>query len=185
LFCYQTAPLQALFHALSSGIKKTIIFAPISDFLQPAAAYFGKKSFEIGDKLTLGNLTLEILPFLSQADYDKLLWTCDINFVRGEDSWIRAIWAGKPFIWQPYPQSESTHIKKLGAFLEMFYADYEQKYMLCKAHGYWSAGQMPKDVFQDYLMHLPTIKTYTLQQSKQLAQQTDLATKLVSFCNKL
>ena len=34
------------------------------------------------------------LPWLTQPDYDRLLWSADLNFVRGEDSLVRAIWAG-------------------------------------------------------------------------------------------
>ena len=41
--------------------------------------------------------------------------------MRGEDSWIRAIWAAKPFIWQPYIQSENTHLTKLKAFIDLYY----------------------------------------------------------------
>jgi uncharacterized repeat protein (TIGR03837 family) len=123
------------------------------------------------------------LPFLSQPDYDQLLRDCDINFVRGEDSWVRAIWAGKPFIWQPYVQAEDTHITKLNAFLDVFYANLNLKNMLQKAHGYWSAGHMPNDVWNEYLTHLPAISHHTLQQRNQLAKQTDLAAKMVIFCN--
>jgi uncharacterized repeat protein (TIGR03837 family) len=183
LFCYETAPLQALFHELSQGIKETIIFAPLTDFLQPAAAYFGKKSFEVGDKLTTGSLTLEILPFLSQEDYDKLLWTSDINFVRGEDSWIRAIWAGKPFIWQPYPQTEATHIKKLNAFLDVFYTRNQlAKSAVVNAHLAWSTGNLTSEILQDYLRELPIIRSATLDQSSELAKEMDLTAKLVNFC---
>ena len=56
--------------------------------------------------------------------------------------------------------------------------------MLCKAHGYWAAGHLLKGTFEEYLTHLPAIKTYTFQQSQQLAKQADLASKLVIFCNK-
>ena len=35
-------------------------------------------------------------PFLAQDRYDQLLWACDVNFVRGEDSFVRAQWAGGP-----------------------------------------------------------------------------------------
>jgi uncharacterized repeat protein (TIGR03837 family) len=183
LFCYEMAPLQALFHAVSGGTKKTRIYAPISDFLHHAAACFGKNRFEIGDQLTLGNLTLEVLPFLSQAAYDELLWACDINFVRGEDSWIRAIWAGKPFFWQPYPQSESTHIKKLDAFLEVFYKWYEPaKKVAADVHLAWSNGSLTDEVWRQYLTELPMMQSVTLKQSNLFAEQADLASKLVIFC---
>jgi uncharacterized repeat protein (TIGR03837 family) len=57
------------------------------------------------------------LPYLAQDDYDRLLWACDLNFVRGEDSFVRAQWAGKPFVWQIYPQHDDAHHTKLEAFM--------------------------------------------------------------------
>jgi uncharacterized repeat protein (TIGR03837 family) len=60
------------------------------------------------------------LPHLSQFDYDRLLRACDLNFVRGEDSFVRAQWAARPFVWQIYPQSDGAHAVKLEAFLDTF-----------------------------------------------------------------
>lgn len=57
------------------------------------------------------------LPWLSQRDFDHLLWSADLNLVRGEDSLVRAIWAGKPFVWQPYRQQDEAHLGKMKAFL--------------------------------------------------------------------
>ena len=62
-------------------------------------------------------LAITWLPWLSQQDFDKLLWACDLNFVRGEDSVLRAVWTGKPFVWQIYPQDDDAHLPKLAAFL--------------------------------------------------------------------
>jgi uncharacterized repeat protein (TIGR03837 family) len=61
------------------------------------------------------------LPFIPQEDYDYLLSVCDINLVRGEDSFVRAQWAGKPFIWDIYPQSDLAHEVKLDAFLDRYF----------------------------------------------------------------
>ena len=58
---------------------------------------------------------------LSFNDFDKTLSNSLINFVRGEDSLIRAILAGSPFIWQPYIQENSLHITKLNAFLDHYF----------------------------------------------------------------
>ena len=55
---------------------------------------------------------------LPQREFDHLLWACDLNFVRGEDSLVRAIWAGQPFVWQIYPQHDDAHHAKLHAFLD-------------------------------------------------------------------
>jgi hypothetical protein len=202
LFCYQNAPINDLFTALQTNTPRHLpsnsvdefdspcshavsVYVPESSILPQIADYFEVETIKVGDYFTRDNLHVHILPFLSQAEYDALLRDCDLNFVRGEDSWIRAIWAGKPFIWQPYFQDENTHIKKLDAFLDVFYADLNAKEMVCEAYRYWSAGQTPKHVLHAYLEHLPAISSYTLQQSQQLANQQDLASKLVIFCNKI
>jgi uncharacterized repeat protein (TIGR03837 family) len=185
LFCYPHAPIHDLFTTLQVNIHTAHVYAPASSILPQIADFFGVGSIEVGDYLSRENLHVHALPFLSQADYDALLRDCDINFVRGEDSWVRAIWAGKPFIWQPYFQDENVHIKKLDAFLDLFYANFEKIEVVCEAHRYWAAGHMPKDVWQAYFDNLKAIETYTYQQAKQLAKEADLAAKLVIFCNKI
>lgn len=63
------------------------------------------------------DLRVHALPYLSQPDYDHLLWACDWNFVRGEDSFVRAQWAGTPWVWHIYPQDDGAHAGKLEAFM--------------------------------------------------------------------
>ena len=58
---------------------------------------------------------------LSFNDFDQALSNSLINFVRGEDSLIRAILAGSPFIWQPYIQENGLHVTKLNAFLDHYF----------------------------------------------------------------
>lgn len=65
---------------------------------------------------------ITFLPLLTQADYDQLLWACDLNLVRGEDSLVRALWAGRPFAWHIYPQDDGAHQAKLHAFLDWLQA---------------------------------------------------------------
>ena len=60
------------------------------------------------------------IPFVSQDEYDWVLSQCDFNIVRGEDSFIRAQLAGKPFIWHIYPQEDRAHEVKLAAFLDLY-----------------------------------------------------------------
>jgi uncharacterized repeat protein (TIGR03837 family) len=104
LFSYPTAPVAQLIQALSRSPFPIHLLLPGS---RDAA-------------LTLGALSAHPLPFLPQPRYDELLWFCDLNFVRGEDSFVRAQWAGKPFVWQIYPQDEAAHRIKLDAFLARF-----------------------------------------------------------------
>ncbi len=67
-------------------------------------------------------LRLIDLPWLSQGDYDHLLWACDLNAVRGEDSFVRAQWAGAPLLWQIYRQHDGVHARKLDAWLDRLLA---------------------------------------------------------------
>ncbi len=69
-----------------------------------------------------GLLRVAELPLLPQSEFDRLLWACDLNFVRGEDSFVRAQWAGAPFVWQIYPQIDGVHARKLEAFLDAYLA---------------------------------------------------------------
>lgn len=127
LFCYPNAPVEDLLTALQANNHAALVYVPASSILQKIAKFFGKDSLEIGETLTRKNLTVQVLPFLSQADYDQLLHSCDLNFVRGEDSWVRAIWAGKPFIWQPYIQTENTHLEKIKRIFSNFLCKFRTK----------------------------------------------------------
>lgn len=119
MFCYPHAPLATVFDAWSKGRRKLTCLLPVGVATQSVQDFFGVVP-EIGVRLVSGSLTLHVIDFLAQPDYDKLLWVCDCNFVRGEDSFVRAQWAGRPFIWHIYPQDEKLHIKKLKAFLTRF-----------------------------------------------------------------
>jgi uncharacterized repeat protein (TIGR03837 family) len=102
---------------LLSENRKIDIFVCYGKPQLAIANWLGKSFNKIIDK---GNLRLIPIPFLTQDEYDELLQRCDLNWVRGEDSFVRAQWAGKPFIWDIYPQTEEFHLKKLDAFLEIY-----------------------------------------------------------------
>ncbi|WP_332879472.1 elongation factor P maturation arginine rhamnosyltransferase EarP [Massilia sp. S19_KUP03_FR1] len=110
LFCYPQAPVADLFAAWRDGTDPVLCLVPEGVAVDAVSAFVG----------TNGALTVRVLPFVAQPDYDKLLWACDLNFVRGEDSFVRAQWAGKPFIWHIYHQDENLHHVKLGAFLQRY-----------------------------------------------------------------
>ena len=69
-----------------------------------------------------GQLSLSYLPHRPQPAFDEMLWACDFNAVRGEDSLVRALWAGQAFVWQIYPQHDNAHHDKLWAFLDWLQA---------------------------------------------------------------
>ncbi|MFZ5547138.1 MAG: elongation factor P maturation arginine rhamnosyltransferase EarP [Pseudomonadota bacterium] len=104
LFCYGGAPLAALVDRLAD--------APTLLLATPGHATTGLAGLALP-----AGMRLQPLPWLTQVGYDRLLWACDLNFVRGEDSFVRAQWAGRPFVWHIYPQHDRAHEAKLEAFL--------------------------------------------------------------------
>jgi uncharacterized repeat protein (TIGR03837 family) len=108
LFCYEPAALPALLEQLAGAGLPTHLLVTAG---RTAAAVRGA-----GGR-SRGNLHLHPLPLLSQREYDHLLWSCDLNFVRGEDSLVRGLLAGIPSVWQIYPQHDDAHHAKLEAFL--------------------------------------------------------------------
>jgi len=119
LFCYPHAPVAELFDAWRQGGQRIACLVPEGVAREQVAAFLGTDSVP-GAGATRGSLSVRVIPFMPQQDYDRLLWACDLNLVRGEDSWVRAQWAARPFVWHIYPQDENLHHVKLRAFLEKY-----------------------------------------------------------------
>jgi uncharacterized repeat protein (TIGR03837 family) len=113
LFGYRNDAIPELLDRLAAE-PALLLMAPGAAADQAAAS--------LGTSLARGALRAVPVPRMSQADFDRLLWSCDLNFVRGEDSLVRAIWAGAPFVWQLYVQDDGAHAAKLAAFLDRFLA---------------------------------------------------------------
>jgi uncharacterized repeat protein (TIGR03837 family) len=107
LFGYATAPWKALLAALAG--QPCCLFVTAGP-LQAALA-----SVELPP-----GVRVCALPLLTQIDFDHLLWSCELNLVRGEDSLVRALWAGRPLLWQLYPQEDGAHEAKLSAFARWY-----------------------------------------------------------------
>lgn len=122
LFAYENTALAGLFDAWSGGAQPVLCLVPEGRILPQVGQYFGDATPCVGKAYLRGNLQVHVLPFVEQERYDELLWACDVNFVRGEDSCVRAQWAAKPFIWQIYPQHDTVHWDKLQAFLNLYSA---------------------------------------------------------------
>lgn len=187
LFSYPQAPIHDLLSAIADSGQQTVCYVPATAILPKIADFFGKASISTGDSLSLGSLQLHVLPFLSQDNYDKLLASCDINFVRGEDSWVRAIWAAKPFIWQPYRQTEDTHLVKLQAFLDLFYQDCDSTaaQSATALHHAWTSEHMTAALWRDYLANLDTLKAFAQHRTTILTADADLASNLVIYIENL
>lgn len=119
---------------------------------------------------------LEELPYLSHAAFDQLLGGQDLNLVRGEDSLVRAIWAGRPFLWQIYPQDDGVHHIKLQAFLQASQAPP----VVVQAHTAWNA-EVPTPLPLLTPQTLLEWRTWAHGLQQSLLAQTDLLTRLESF----
>ena len=136
----------------------------------------------------INQLRVTWLPHLTQRDFDHLLWSSDFNFVRGEDSLVRAIWSGKPFVWQAYPQSDLAHGNKLQAFLQETGANKD----LCDVHWVWNdliqadALTVPSQDSESSLGKLELAQWRMWAQSLKARLQThdDLASALLRFIHK-
>ena len=100
LFSYQNAALPGLLQAWASGDETVSVLVPRGKALPVVAAWLGCADLQPGTSWQRGALTLHVLPMLDQDAYDRLLWACDLNFVRGEDSFTRAQFAARPLVWQ-------------------------------------------------------------------------------------
>lgn len=113
LFCYEPPALPPLLEQLAAAPTPQRLLVTAGRATAAVQAVWPAQSGE-----RHGALSVSFLPLMSQRDYDELLWACDFNFVRGEDSVIRALWAGRAFAWQIYPQDDDVHHVKLDAFLD-------------------------------------------------------------------
>lgn len=186
LFCYAN---QALPHLVNQWLESS---TPVHVLVTPGASTQAMQSacqvlelpvkkppfdrFAAPITTQCGNLAVTWLPYLTQSDFDHLLWSCDLNLVRGEDSWIRAIWAGKPFIWQPYIQEDFEHIHKLDAFIEHVpqatsaWMEFERQ---------WCRQENTN--WHDLLLSLPATQKSLEQLRMQLCKQPDLVSTLIKF----
>lgn len=185
LFCYAHAPLAALVDSLQASSVPVRILVPvtIAPMLEPV---LGVRGLQVGDRIQRPSCEFLVMPFLSQTDYDRLLYLCDFNFVRGEDSWIRALWAGKPMIWLPYQQSEDTHLLKLNAFMTHYLAQADAKLrdVIGNAMLAWTQGEWQAAHWQSLVSVLPQFTRHASAFKAAQSQQADLVTNLVIFIEK-
>lgn len=180
LFCYEPAALQGLLRQWSrQGMDGATVHLLVS------AGRAAKAVAEVTELCPQedGLLNIVYLPWLSQIDFDHLLWACDLNFVRGEDSLVRALWAGKPWVWQIYPQDDQAHVAKLQAFLTTMQAPAD----LQDLHTLWNAAQAPSNATPAYNITAEKLTRWQLHAQTvraRLQQQEDLATQLLQFAYK-
>lgn len=122
--------------------------------------------------------------WLDQPGFDLLLSSCELNIVRGEDSWLRAQWAGKPMLWQPYRQADGAHLSKLHAYLERLLdgADPAIHQAVSQLMLSVNGAAEPSLALANWLDHLPAINDWHLNWRERLASQSSLTDRLAQFC---
>jgi len=135
------------------------------------------------DQMTLPPaLRWQALPWLSQREFDHLLWSADLNFVRGEDSFVRAMWAGLPFVWQAYPQADGAHAAKLEAFLDRLVQEASPGLAQSLRH-LWRAWN-GLAAWPDQMPERQPWRQTCLRWRSALWAQPDLATQLLRFVDE-
>ncbi|HQS31692.1 MAG: hypothetical protein B7X59_08670 [Polaromonas sp. 39-63-203] len=175
LFCYEPPALGALLNQLA---RHGLQGEPVRLLVTAGRAAHAVKA-ALDDQNALqpnhslrGLLSISYLDLLTQQDFDHLLWACDLNLVRGEDSLVRALWAGHPLVWQIYPQADNAHLAKLDAFLDAIKAPPS----LRRFHAAWNSP--------GHELPAPDLPAWSacLQAARQgLLDQGDLTTQLMAF----
>lgn len=121
LFGYGGMPLRAWLPVLAAGersVQLAVCAGSSADAVRLAWHDLGWAWTDEGVQVC-GAVRVRLLPMLSQLRFDDLLSSADLNCVRGEDSWVRAIWAGVPLVWDIYKQEDGAHWPKLAAFVDL------------------------------------------------------------------
>ncbi|MGE9657537.1 elongation factor P maturation arginine rhamnosyltransferase EarP [Snodgrassella alvi] len=112
----QWAQWMAMWQQADTPVTLWLAGGQVIESLRAAKLIAPEELQQEGDICELGNVTLVRIPFVPQAAFDRLLWLADAAIVRGEDSFVRALWAGLPFFWHIYRQDDDVHLQKLHAF---------------------------------------------------------------------
>ena len=182
LFCYEPAALPALLqHWALNGLDGTPVRLLVAagrprQAVQQALAQGLMTQNQSVSRFSLPEmLSISYFPRLTQTDYDHLLWASDLNFVRGEDSLVRALWAGQPWVWQIYPQTDGAHHAKLQALMDRL----DMPASLQAFHRTWNHDSAP-----DVALAAPDLATwqgFANGARSDLGRQADLVSQLLGF----
>ena len=163
LFCYDNPAARALLQRLGEAPTLLLLTPGHAQRLAAAAAPLPAPLRSVQ------------LPWLPQDDFDRLLRACDLNFVRGEDSLVRALWAGRPCVWHIYPQRDNAHAAKLQAFLQCWQAPDDVAALFRAWNGLHPAAPFP--AWPDMARWARACATWRTA----LAAQPDLVSQLLAF----
>ncbi|TDR82865.1 elongation factor P maturation arginine rhamnosyltransferase EarP [Paludibacterium purpuratum] len=183
LFAYENPAIGELLRHWAAGPQRVVCLIPEGRILGDVCASLTGQPLSAGDSYQSGALSLHILPFSDQDSYDRLLWSCDVNFVRGEDSFVRAQLAGKPMVWHIYPQEDSAHWVKLDAFCTRYLqgvAPEVQQAMLALNHA-WNHGQSIVPAWRQFIDKRLELEIHAAEWPRTMLAGGNLATRLMDF----
>ncbi|THF62250.1 elongation factor P maturation arginine rhamnosyltransferase EarP [Pseudothauera rhizosphaerae] len=191
LFAYGHGQLAGLLDAWAAGPRPVCLLVPEGRMADALATACGRSALAPGEGLQRGALDIRVLPFTDQDGYDRLLWACDLNFVRGEDSFVRAQWAARALVWQIYRQQEDAHHVKLDAFMARYTAglDADVAAALRRFWRAWNevaeteggAPETPAACWPAFAAALPRLAAHAREWSAELEALPDLAQALAKF----
>ncbi len=187
LFAYADAPVAALLSAMAADARPLVLAVPEGPLLAIVRYWLGAEARTGQGPWRRGALEVRALPFLPQEQYDELLWACDFNFVRGEDSFVRAQWAGKPLVWQPYRQDDGAHQRKMAAFLARYCSELASP-AADALRGFWrgwNEGSVDlAPAWHDFRSEVADLAGHAREWTTRLADGGELAAQLVEFARR-
>ncbi|MGF6319071.1 elongation factor P maturation arginine rhamnosyltransferase EarP [Pseudomonas frederiksbergensis] len=183
LFAYENTGLASWLDAMADDSTPTHLLVPEGRILGDVERWLKVDGLTAGAVHVRGALTVQVLPFVRQDQYDLLLWSCDFNAVRGEDSFVRAQWAGRPLLWHIYRQDEDIHLDKLDAFLALYTQGLSgpAREAISGLWRAWNAGETMADHWKSTRKHWPELEKHAETWCLEQALQADLAAALVQF----
>jgi len=183
-FTYQKS--EVFWHSVFSAfvkakINKTIYIAKgkgYQSFVDSYNSYFDK------DKLNV-----QELDYLSQNEWDEMMQSCSILFIRGEETMSRACLAGKPFVWHAYPQSDEYQLVKMNALLDRMTLQIDEEKMKI-VRRVWDVFNTPENQLvqkeiensvYEFLMNSEKMKKDFISFSESLFENGDLVDNLMTF----
>lgn len=156
------------------------------------------KNFSIEDfrnSLKYGKIEIRFLNFLNQEEYEELINIVDFNFVRGEDSFIRAVLTGKPYMWHIYCQEEYAHMDKIEEFLDKYrrvIENFSDEDFLLNMEKFFkdynfrkeNSLELGKESYLYFFENLAKIEKYNTIFRDFLIQKCNLINKLKDFIEK-
>ena len=189
IFCYENNVILKLL----CNIKKDVLFiipqSIFSDYLLDKASSIGLTKIDETLLKNENNIFIKIIPMTNQENYDNLLLSCDLNIVRGEDSFVRAQILSKPFIWNIYQQKDNIHLVKLKSFLDKYIdKSIVSPKVTNSIYDFSNAINTPLYENNDYLNdfyiiidHLQELKQNSIIWRKNLIKNNSLCLNLIKF----